>query len=49
MLYNGHLVIAETFLRNQPNHGQNLMEKPLYSGHFYRGHLLLRAITVGTA
>ena len=32
MLYNGHLVIADTFLRNRPNHGQTLIEKPLYSG-----------------
>ena len=38
MLYNGHLVIAETFLRNLPNHGQTLIEKPLHSGHFYSGH-----------
>ena len=38
MLYNGHVVIVETFLRNQPNHGQTLIEKPLNSGHFYSGH-----------
>ena len=40
MLYNGHLVIADTFLRNRPNHGQSLIDKPLYNGHFYGGHLL---------
>ena len=40
MLYNGHLVIGDTFLRNRPNHGQTPIEKPLYSGHFYSGHLL---------
>ena len=40
MLYNGHLVIADTFLRNRLNHGETLIEKPLYSGHFYSGHLL---------
>ena len=37
MLYDRHLV-ADTFLRNRPNHGQTLIEKPLYSGHFYSGH-----------
>ena len=42
MLYNGHLVIADTFLRNRPDHGQTLIGKPLYSGHFYSGHLLQR-------
>ena len=42
MLYNGHLVIADTFSRNRPNHGQTLIGKPLYSGHFYSGHLLQR-------
>ena len=31
MLYNGHLVIAGTFLRNRPNHGQTLKEKTLYT------------------
>ena len=40
MLYNGHLVIADTVLRNRPNRGQTLIEKPLYRGHFYSGHLL---------
>ena len=39
MLYNGHLVIAATFLRNWLNHGQTLIEKPLYSRHFYSGYL----------
>ena len=29
MLYNGHLVIADTFLRELPNPGQTLLEKPL--------------------
>ena len=38
MLYNGHLVMADTFLRNRSNHGQTLVEKPLYSGYFYSGH-----------
>ena len=33
MLYNKRLVIAVTFLNNRPNHGQTLIEKPLYSGH----------------
>ena len=40
MLYNGHLVIADIFLRNRSNHVQTLIEKPLHSGHFYSGHLL---------
>ena len=40
MLYSGHLVIADTFLRNRPNNGQTLIEKPLYKGHFYSGNLL---------
>ena len=40
MLYNGHLVMADIFLESQSNHGQTLIEKPLYSGHFYSGHLL---------
>ena len=40
MLYCGHLVIADTFLRNQPNYGETLIEKPLCRGHFYIGHLL---------
>ena len=35
ILYNGHLIIADTFLRNQPNHGQTLTEKPLNSGHLF--------------
>ena len=33
MLYSGHLVIAANFSWNQPNHVQNLIEKPMYSGH----------------
>ena len=40
MLYSGHLVIADTFLRDRPNRSQTRLEKPLYSGHFYSGHLL---------
>ena len=40
MLYNGHLAIADAFPRNRPNHGQTLIEKPRYSGHFYSGRLL---------
>ena len=40
-LYSGHLVIADTFSRNWTNHGQTLIEKPLYSGHFYSGHLVI--------
>ena len=39
MLYSGHLVIADTFSRNGPNHGQTLIEIPLYSGQFYSGHI----------
>ena len=39
MLYNGHLVMADTFLRNRPNHGQTLIENPLYKEHFYSRHL----------
>ena len=31
--YNGQLVIANTFLKNRPNHGKTLIEKLLYSGH----------------
>ena len=38
MLYNGHVLVAHT-LRNRPNHSQTLKEKPLYSGHFYSGHI----------
>ena len=38
MVYNGHPVIADTFLKNRPNHGQTLIEKPLYSEHFCSGH-----------
>ena len=38
MLYNRQLVIADTFLKNRPNHGQILIEKPLYSGHVYSGY-----------
>ena len=38
MLYNGHLVIADTFLRKRSDQGQTLREKPLYCGHFYSGH-----------
>ena len=40
MLCNGHLEIMDTFLRNRPNYGQTLIEKPLYSGQFYSGNLL---------
>ena len=32
MLYSGHLSIADTFPKNGWNHGQSLIEKPLYSG-----------------
>ena len=28
MLRNGHLVLADTFLKNVSNHGQTLTEKP---------------------
>ena len=45
MLYNGHLLIADIFLRNRPNQGQTLMKKLLYGGHFYTGHLLYIADT----
>ena len=40
ILYNGHVVIADTFLRNRINHRQTLIEKPLYSGGFYSEYLL---------
>ena len=40
MLYNGHLLISETILRIQSNHDETLTKKPLYSGHFYSGHVL---------
>ena len=40
MLYSGQLAIAECFSWNGPNHGQTLIEKPLYSGHVYSGQLL---------
>ena len=43
MLYSGHLVVADTFQWNRLNHGQNLIEKPLYSGHLCSGQLLQRA------
>ena len=33
MLHNGDLVIEDTFLSNRLNHGQTLIENPLYSGH----------------
>ena len=42
MLYNGLLVIADPFQLNRPNQGQTLIEKHLYSGHFYSGKLLQR-------
>ena len=45
MLYKGHLVIVDIFLRNRPNHGQTLIEKHYiadtfladicYSEHFF--------------
>ena len=35
MLHNRPLVIAETFLRNWPNHSQILIEKPQYSRHVF--------------
>ena len=35
MLYNGQVVIADTFLRNRPNHGQTLISDICYSGHFF--------------
>ena len=39
MLYNRHLVIADTFLRNRLNHNQTIMEKILYREHFYSIYL----------
>ena len=36
MLYIGHIVTADIFSWNQPNHDR----KPLHSGHFYSGQLL---------
>ena len=44
MLYKGHLVIADTFIKNWPNHGQTLIENSVYRGHFYSGHLLKRTL-----
>ena len=44
MLFNGHLVVADTCLGNWSNHGQTLIEKPLYSRHCCSGHLLLRTL-----
>ena len=41
MLHNRHLVIVDISLRNRPNHGQTLIEIPLYSGHFYSGHFVI--------
>ena len=41
MLYSGHLAIVDHFSWKQPNHGQTLVEKPLFSGHFYSRHNLL--------
>ena len=38
VLHNRHLVIADFFLKNQPKHGQTLIEKSLYSRHFHSGH-----------
>ena len=43
-VYSGHAILrtfgnSGHFLRYRPNHGQNLIEKPLYSGEFYSGHL----------
>ena len=40
MLYSGHHAITDTFSWNRPNHGQTIIENPLYTGHFYSGHLL---------
>ena len=34
MLYNRHLVIADTFLRDRPNRRQTPFEKTLYDRHF---------------
>ena len=48
ILYSWHLVIADIFPKNRPNHGQSLNRKPLYRGHFYSGQLLLRAQLFGT-
>ena len=45
MLYSGHLVIADTFSRNGPNHGQTLIEIHLYiadsfiADTCYSGHI----------
>ena len=40
ILYNGRLVIVDTFLRNKSNQRQTLIEKSLYSGDFYSKNLL---------
>ena len=49
MLYNRHLVIADTFLRNRLNHNQNLMEKILYSEHFHSIYLLKQTLFLSIA
>ena len=41
MLYSEHPAIKDNFSWNQSNHSQTLIEKPIYSGHFYSGHNLL--------
>ena len=40
MLYSGHVVIADTFSRIQPSHGQTFIKNLQFSRHFYSGKLL---------
>lgn len=37
-VFSGQPVIADTLSWNRPNHGQSLIENPLYSGQFYSEH-----------
>ena len=48
MLRSGHFMVAETFSWNRLNHGQTLIEKPGYSGHFCSGQSLQRTQFFGT-
>lgn len=41
MVYSERPAIEYNFSWNQSNDSQTLIEKPIYSGHFYSGHYLL--------
>ena len=43
-----HVITADTFSWNKPNHVQTLIEKALYSGKFCSGQLLQRTRFFGT-